>query len=468
MRKIKILSIIIFFVILMIPVVKFNWQENVISTIDNRELINNPFGKNYIPANEGDTITTGIDYYISDRLGYRDQMIKVYTVANDKLFGEMVHPSYAYGENGYVFSKGISHPEFGEYHIVFADMVEKMQNYCKSRDVPFIFVFNPSKETVLENKLKDGINYNNDWVDSFFEALDERKVNYIDNTKLMKQKTKEGEEVFNKQYDAAHWNDTGAFYGVNHILTALRSECPDLHINSMDEFTLKKKLNTSLPVSDFPIHEYEWRFKPKKKSSTAQTKDYTGELEIDDEHPYFCYSINEHVDNSYKGLVFQGSYMNGKGTKFLQNALHEYIAVHDYQNVLNFSYYYNIFKPDFAVFEVAEYTFMDDYFSFEGMMQMELNPELNQFDLLETQTADLNPDGFFVEQGDQLSKITVEPPEENIQYMYLQIGNEIFDLMKSSEANLYEVTIENDRLNPDSPKKVMAIMDSVKKEYLIK
>lgn len=102
------------------------------------------------------------------------------------------------------------------------------------------------------------------------------------------------------------------------------------------------------------------------------------------------------------------------------------------------------------------------------MMQMKLNPELNQFDLLETQTADLNPDGFFVEQGDQLSKITVEPPEENIQYMYLQIGNEIFDLMKSSEANLYEVTIENDRLNLDSPKKVMAIMDSVKKEYLIK
>lgn len=90
---------------------------------------------------------------------------------------------------------------------------------------------------------------------------------------------------------------------------------------------------------------------------------------------------------------------------------------------------------------------MDDYFSFEGMKQMEINPELKQFDLLETSTSDLNPDGFFVEQGDQLSKITVEPPEENIQYMYLQIGDEIFDLMKSSEGSLYEVTIENDRLN---------------------
>ncbi|NBI63080.1 hypothetical protein D3Z38_08420 [Clostridiales bacterium] len=136
--------------------------------------------------------------------------------------------------------------------------------------------------------------------------------------------------------------------------------------------------------------------------------------------------------------------------------------------MLNFSYYYNIFKPDFVVFEVAEYTFMDDYFSFEGMKRMRLNPGLNQFDLFETQTAELNSDNFFVEQADQLSKITVEPPEENIQYMYLQIGDEIFDLMKFPEETLYEVTIENDQLNPQLPKKVIAIMDSVKKEYLIK
>lgn len=73
-----------------------------------------------------------------------------------------------------------------------------------------------------------------------------------------------------------------------------------------------------------------------------------------------------------------------------------------------------------------------------------------------------------MEQADQLSKITVEPPEENIQYMYLQIGDEIFDLMKFPEETLYEVTIENDQLNPQLPKKVIAIMDSVKKEYLIK
>lgn len=34
--------------------------------------------------------------------------------------------------------------------------------------------------------------------------------------------------------------------------------------------------------------------------------------------------------------------MNGYGYKYLQNAFGEYIYVHDYQNILNFPYYYNI------------------------------------------------------------------------------------------------------------------------------
>ena len=36
--------------------------------------------------------------------------------------------------------------------------------------------------------------------------------------------------------------------------------------------------------------------------------------------------------------------MNGYGAKYMQNAFREYIHVHDYQNVLNFPYYFNIWE----------------------------------------------------------------------------------------------------------------------------
>ena len=69
--------------------------------------------------------------------------------------------------------------------------------------------------------------------------------------------------------------------------------------------------------------------------------------------------------------------MNVYGAKFLENSFAEYIAVHDYQNVMNLDYYFNIFQPDCVVFEVAEYAMLDDYFSFDTMKAMELNPALS-------------------------------------------------------------------------------------------
>ena len=43
------------------------------------------------------------------------------------------------------------------------------------------------------------------------------------------------------------------------------------------------------------------------------------------------------------------------GFKFLQTGLGEYIHVHNYENVLNFAYYFNIFQPECVVVEAAEY-----------------------------------------------------------------------------------------------------------------
>ena len=224
MKKIKIITVVLFFVLLAIPVITFNWKENVVSEIDNRNLTNNPFGDNYVIDGEMD-LSGALEDYVQDRIGLRSEMISAYTLLYDRVFGEMVHPSYMYGKDGYVFA-GVSYTEFGEYHIAFSDMIKRVQDYCADRNVPFVFMFDPSKATVLRDKLADGINYNNDWVEEFFEALNDRGINYVDNTELMIEKTEEGEDVFNQKYDAGHWNDLGAFYGVNSVLEDLKKIFP--------------------------------------------------------------------------------------------------------------------------------------------------------------------------------------------------------------------------------------------------
>ena len=364
MKIIKIVSIFLFALCLIIPLIFFNFTPDSISEIDNRKLAENPFSAEM----KGD-LTKNIENYVNDRIGLRDSMILSYTVLNDKLFGKMVHPTYTYGKDGYIFGAGkTTSDSFSDYHIAFADMVLKLQEYCEARGVPFLFVFNPAKPAVLSDKLADGINYNRVWVDKFLSELDIRNVNYVDNTDHLKELYKNGIKTFNQKYDANHWNYTGAFHGTQNVLKALSEIAPNVHVNSESEFNVVEETKTSLMVSDFPINESTplYFLKLKYDNDTSLYND-----EVERHKSYRSFGVFKNATREAEGvtsaLVFQGSYMNSYGTNFFINAFSEYVYVHDYQNVLDLPYYFNLFKPECVIFEVAEYTFSDNYFDYEAL-----------------------------------------------------------------------------------------------------
>lgn len=88
MKKIYILKIIIFILIILIPVFSFNFKSNQVSTIDNRML-----SEASDILSEGD-VTNNIESYINDRIGFRTEMVNLYINGMDTLFDEMVHPIY--------------------------------------------------------------------------------------------------------------------------------------------------------------------------------------------------------------------------------------------------------------------------------------------------------------------------------------------------------------------------------------
>lgn len=455
MKRLRIFMSICFFLLLLFPVITLNWKENVVSKIDNRSLTNNPFGSKYEPEN-GMDLTEGIESYLEDRIGFRDTMIYGYTVLNDSLFHEMVHPTYMYGKDGYIFAKVGMNISLEEYHFVFIDMIKQIQDYCTERNVPFLFVFEPEKAALLTNKLGEGINYNDDWVAQFKQALDEREIHYIDNSDVLQEKLDAGEQVFNKQYNANHWNDLGAFYGVNYMLEAMKKDYPGIYVNAKDEFNIKQILHTTLQVSEFPIHEYEPIFYNRTKL-VDKTETYDAEVKREENFGHFEYVVNEErlKEGSPKTLVFQGSYMNEMGYKFMENSLGEYIAVHDYQNVIDFDYYYNIFKPDYVVFEVAQYVISHSYFDYGRMTEMDLNPTLDSFRDLPVEERELTEISVEVVEGKALATVNVKGLPQEAEYAWLEIKGEVFDFQKkkggeNSEEAEYGVTVEKDRYHPDS------------------
>lgn len=448
MKSIRIAVVAVFIAMMFVPLLCTNTQPEVASEIDNRMLAENPFSPEVRNREDAD-LTDDIDSYLSDRIGFRDEMLLANTVINDRLFGKMDHPSYAYGKDGYVFFSNMVPDQMSEFHIDFADMIEAVQDYCTQRGVPFLFVFEPEKKAVYSEYLPRGAHYNNDWVAQFLQELDKRNINYIDNTSVLIEKKNEGETVFNQKYNAGHWNDLGAFYGVNNVLESVQKFFPQIHLNESDEFDVEYVLNTSLQVSQFPIHEKEPVFVPKQEVENL-TSLYRDEVKINSNYSAFIYTVNEarKQNGSPKTLVFQGSYMNGMGYKFFENSLGEYIAVHDYQNILNFPYYFNLFQPECVIFEVAEYTCSNTYFDNEIMKNLNWNPELVGYvpGRSVNDLQKLPADTVSVERGNVFTTLRWNA-EQVSDYAWFIAGGEFDMELVDPEQNLYEVSVPNENFD---------------------
>lgn len=433
MKRIQWIFILLFSFVLLVPLVTFNFEKNSVSAIDNRMLTEDVFHM------EGD-LTANIESYVNDRIGFRDKMILSYTVLNDRIFHKMVHPNYVYGTDGYVFGAGLTvNAPYTEYHEVFADMVKEIQTYCEERDVPFLFVFNPAKPAVLTDYLPKGIDYDRQWVDGFMAALDKRDIRYIDNTVVLREKNEAGETVFNQKYDANHWNDMGAYYGSSAMLVELQKDFPEILICEQENLNIEEELMTSLPVSEFPIEEYVPKVTFDIDLDSELTDYFDEELERHPSYMGFSYIVNEDrkEDGAPKTLVFQGSYMNSLGSKYLSNGLGEYIAVHDYQNVIEFPYYFNIFQPECVIFEVAEYTFSDEYFDSVQMATMDLNPVLEDVEAQAEHIEMYALENIEVEQGNALTKIYWQNPSV-LGNVWLSLDKN-YDMKKTETC--YTVTI---------------------------
>lgn len=435
-----------------LPLLCFNFEDGAVSEIDNRTLAENPVG-----ALTSDAFGQFLENYINDRIGFRDKMIRIYTELNDQIWGKMVHPTYTYGKKKEVFGV-FKQIQFSDYHSIFLDMLGKIQAYCEERGTPFLFALEGSKNYSMANMAPEGMNFDTSWRESFVQGLRDRKINYVDSYDVLKGGCVNGNRVYNVKYDVNHWNSLGAYYGVNQMLERMQKSVETVNLNDIANFTKTTTTETTLPVSEFRIAEDVDNYSIDIQYKNL-TDDYSKEVYRDPKHMGFGYFVNEALlDSTPKTLVFQGSYMNGQGAKYLMNALGQYIYVHDYENVINFEYYYNIFQPDYVIFEVVDYTLLNAYFNRERMEQMNLHPSLAA--MLESGAdvetgGTLQCDAVF---GDRLATVTIEGDIPDSEYIWFCIGQEEYAYILSEETP--GVTMEKDRfLDSESEILVYALKD---------
>ena len=140
MKKIKELTICIFFVILILPMLLINLKNNQISEIDNELL----------PELSSITNINTLEDYLKKRIGFRSLFIRLYTKINNDIFHKMIHPLYDYGENNYVYFKMENEVLDYDFLDSYVLLIKNMQDYVQSRGSYFIYVINPTKKSVYK------------------------------------------------------------------------------------------------------------------------------------------------------------------------------------------------------------------------------------------------------------------------------------------------------------------------------
>lgn len=443
MRKIlNAIYLLCFLLMLIIPLCLTNTSSNVKSDLDNRVLVELP--------EIGDSGYEGkIKTYLQDRIGLRNQMMTGYQLLNNYIAGDLTHPSYTYGQDGYIFLQMHNNIVYGNYHKTFAEAVLKMQNYCESRGIKFYILLDPEKASVYRQFLPDGVNYSDEWVDELLAYMQELGINCISNKDLLIARS-DKEQVFNHQYDAGHWNDLGCYYGTNHLWSVIHEDFPSVTEYSEEDFDISTNIGRYLPNSKYPVNETIPEFS--LKSTWKDITQKFSALKRNKNHPYFRYYENTspQAKEYPRMLIFHGSYYN-RGPEFFVGRSKEYIGIHNYQNVLNLDYYFNIFQPDVVVFEVAEYTFSDGYFDSGKMAGLDYNPSLingSESIDISIKKAKEQAEEFTIETGSRINLINqdgfdtvyIEKDLSSARYVYILADNKIFDVQKD-EYNLYRTGI---------------------------
>ena len=111
---------------------------------------------------------------------------------------------------------------------------------------------------------------------------------------------------------------------------------------------------------------------------------------------------------------------------------------------LDFAYYFNIFQPEYVVFEVGEYTLNSNYFDFDRMSAFDLNPVLSEVEKDEEKITivqlELENPVLSVEQGETLTKIYWRT-DETLRYAWLCLDRE-YDMTLTEQGWMVTVPTE--------------------------
>lgn len=353
MEKIrKILFLIGAAILLLVPMLTTNIKPDQVSDIDNRKL-------REFPSLQKAGVQRRLENYVSDRVGFRTEMITAYQEFCSIAFRKLVHPSYIYGKEGYIMVpwnlKTYQHLDFNKEHIeYYTDYLKSLEQFCQNQGMEFLFYLCPDKETIYPEFFPDGYNIKSqpNRTDHLLEKLDEKGVPYLFPKELFLS-LKSDEQLYNVKYDAGHWNLTGAFYGHQQIISNLNQKFPKMGDLQQEEFEVVDKLVKYLSNSKIRIDDVIPRYNLVETAAVEDQEIFKKIIVTEPNYYHFYYKNPVALQKGApKILIFGDSYFQ-ESFCFYENHCSELMMLHA-ENMPDAEYYISVFQPDIVIYEVVE------------------------------------------------------------------------------------------------------------------
>lgn len=251
MKKLQVLYIAAFFAVCLVPFagMAVTGQE---SSSENRTLAEFPQFKTEEGVNVQWLSEAG--EYFQDHFAFRNELVTANALLNGRILGTSTASGVIQGTDGWLYYKDSLEDYLGEnllgerslYNI--AHILSMMQEYLADKGIQFAFTVAPNKNSLYDENMPyyDSYKVSDDKnLVNLQKYLKSENVSYVD---LYEPLAKESEILYHKR--DSHWNNKGAAYAADLLMTALDKE----HDSYTEEsYTVKTDFTGDLDEMLYPL-----------------------------------------------------------------------------------------------------------------------------------------------------------------------------------------------------------------------
>ncbi len=232
--------------------------------------------------------------------------------------------------------------------------LKSLKNFCKEQGSEFLFYLCSNKETIYPEFCPDGYHVNEqpNRSERILEKLADNGVLFLYPKNLFME-LKNTEQIYNKKYDAGHWNMRGSFYGQKEVVSYFNKLFPKMKNLEETEFSISENKMEYLINSHFRIDEQVPLYQIKE---TSAVEDFTifENVILGDMNMYHFHYKSDAPDDAEKPkiLIYGDSYFQTVAP-FYFNHCSELLLLHSH-NMVNADYHISTYQPDIVIFEAVE------------------------------------------------------------------------------------------------------------------